>query len=376
MQNTPVSTQNTEQTPVETTPTTVPLPEKQEIPTQASNEITENVNAPIHLDTVPVVENIPVSPTQTLEQNVTAQPVVEIPQEVITNQPTQTPNLEEMPIIMEPSVAQPVIQNTQAKEPQNEVTYVENVQETIKTNEIPTTEKAELEVSTISDSTLTPEIQIPEPTTVIENIEVPSPAQEEVITPVPETNIFDVPSEVVMPSPVETKPEPQPTEQTLSQASETPITNETPAIEQTVISEPPVIEIPTNTQPQPIEISTNNEVPTTIENLENQSTSEPVSVITEKPVEEEQPIITEQVISEPITPVVNEQPKLEVLETNNTTLEEPDTPLPEPIIETQVIDEPKLEEAPVIEEPTGNRFIQTDFIENRTEESQNNNTNI
>jgi len=35
-----------------------------------------------------------------------------------------------------------------------------------------------------------------------------------------------------------------------------------------------------------------------------------------------------------------------------------------------------LEEAPVIEEPTGNRFIQTDFIENRTDESQNNNTNI
>lgn len=75
-------------------------------------------------------------------------------------------------------------------------------------------------------------------------------------------------------------------------------------------------------------------------------------------------------------PVVNEEPKLEVLETSNQTLEEPDIPLPEPIIEPQIIEEAKLEETPVIEEPTGNRFIQTDFIENRTDESQNNNTNI
>lgn len=391
VENTPVSNTNTEQTPIETV--AVVETNKTSVIEQPASQTVAQPQPTMQIETVPVVENIPVTPTQTLEQNntvVAETPIVENmqvenPQIGTTEQLKTTPNLEEMPIIIEPSVA-PVVPSVQeTTEPQGEVINAENISQPITTNE-ETTREIELE-SVSSDSPVinsVPEVvaeqsvvetqQTIETTPVVENLVQELPVQEQVTPSIPESNIFDTPNdniegqpkeESIIPNTMETKIEAEPVQPVITEINENQMVNVSPVVEQPIINETPVIEVPIVNEKAEITDTSTSEMPI-----------EQVNTVSKNIVEEETPIITEQVISEPIVPVVNEEPKLEVLETSNQTLEEPDIPLPEPIIEPQIIEEAKLEEAPVIEEPTGNRFIQTDFIENRTDESQNNNTNI
>ncbi len=391
VENTPVSNTNTEQTPIETV--AVVETNQTSVIEQPASQTVAQPQPTMQIETVPVVENIPVTPTQTLEQNntvVAETPIVENmqvenPQIGTTEQLKTTPNLEEMPIIIEPSVA-PVVPSVQeTTEPQGEVINAENISQPITTNE-ETTREIELE-SVSSDSPVinsVPEVvaeqsvvetqQTIETTPVVENLVQELPVQEQVTPSIPESNIFDTPNdniegqpkeESIIPNTMETKIEAETVQPVITEINENQMVNVSPVVEQPIINETPVIEV-----------STVNEKAENTDTLTSEMPTEQINTVSENIVEEETPIITEQVISEPIVPVVNEEPKLEVLETSNQTLEEPDIPLPEPIIEPQIIEEAKLEEAPVIEEPTGNRFIQTDFIENRTDESQNNNTNI
>lgn len=391
VENTPVSNTNTEQTPIETV--AVVETNQTSVIEQPASQTVAQPQPTMQIETVPVVENIPVTPTQTLEQNntvVAETPIVENmqvenPQIGTTEQLKTTPNLEEMPIIIEPSVA-PVVPSVQeTTEPQGEVINAENISQPITTNE-ETTREIELE-SVSSDSPVinsVPEVvaeqsvvetqQTIETTPVVENLVQELPVQEQVTPSIPESNIFDTPNdniegqpkeESIIPNTMETKIEAETVQPVITEINENQMVNVSPVVEQPIINETPVIEVPTV-----------NEKAENTDTLTSEMPIEQVNTVSKNIVEEETPIITEQVISEPIVPVVNEEPKLEVLETSNQTLEEPDIPLPEPIIEPQIIEEAKLEETPVIEEPTGNRFIQTDFIENRTDESQNNNTNI
>lgn len=391
VENTPVSNTNTEQTPIETV--AVVETNQTSVIEQPASQTVAQPQPTMQIETVPVVENIPVTPTQTLEQNntvVAETPIVENmqvenPQIGTTEQLKTTPNLEEMPIIIEPSVA-PVVPSVQeTTEPQGEVINAENISQPITTNE-ETTREIELE-SVSSDSPVinsVPEVvaeqsvvetqQTIETTPVVENLVQELPVQEQVTPSIPESNIFDTPNdniegqpkeESIIPNTMETKIEAETVQPVITEINENQMVNVSPVVEQPIINETPVIEVPTV-----------NEKAENTDTLTSEMPTEQINTVSENIVEEETPIITEQVISEPIVPVVNEEPKLEVLETSNQTLEEPDIPLPEPIIEPQIIEEAKLEETPVIEEPTGNRFIQTDFIENRTDESQNNNTNI
>ncbi len=391
VENTPVSNTNTEQTPIETV--AVVETNQTSVIEQPASQTVAQPQPTMQIETVPVVENIPVTPTQTLEQNntvVAETPIVENmqvenPQIGTTEQLKTTPNLEEMPIIIEPSVA-PVVPSVQeTTEPQGEVINAENISQPITTNE-ETTREIELE-SVSSDSPVinsVPEVvaeqsvvetqQTIETTPVVESLVQELPVQEQVTPSIPESNIFDTPNdniegqpkeESIIPNTMETKIEAETVQPVITEINENQMVNVSPVVEQPIINETPVIEVPTV-----------NEKAENTDTLTSEMPIEQVNTVSKNIVEEETPIITEQVISEPIVPVVNEEPKLEVLETSNQTLEEPDIPLPEPIIEPQIIEEAKLEETPVIEEPTGNRFIQTDFIENRTDESQNNNTNI
>jgi len=391
VENTPVSNTNTEQTPIETV--AVVETNQTSVIEQPASQTVAQPQPTMQIETVPVVENIPVTPTQTLEQNntvVAEAPIVENmqvenPQIGTTEQLKTTSNLEEMPIIIEPSVVPAVPGVQETPEPQSKAINTENISQPVTTNE-ETTRDIELEsissVSPVINSV--PEIVVEQPVEetqqtieiipVVENLVQELPVQEEVTPSVPDSNIFDTPNtniegqpkeESVIPNTKETKIEVEPVQPVITEINENQMVNVSPVVEQPIINETPVIEVPIVNEKAEITDTSTSEMPI-----------EQVNTVSKNIVEEETPIITEQVISEPIVPVVNEEPKLEVLETSNQTLEEPDIPLPEPIIETQVIDEPKLEEAPVIEEPTGNRFIQTDFIENRTDESQNNNTNI
>ncbi len=391
VENTPVSITNTEQAPIETV--SVAETNQTSMTEQPTSQTMVQPQSTMQIETVPVVENIPVTPTQTLEQNntvVAEAPIVENmqvenPQIGTTEQLQTTPNLEEMPIIIEPSVVPAVPGVQETPEPQSKAINTENISQPVTTNE-ETTRDIELEsissVSPVINSV--PEIVVEQPVEetqqtieiipVVENLVQELPVQEEVTPSVPDSNIFDTPNtniegqpkeESVIPNTKETKIEVEPVQPVITEINENQMVNVSPVVEQPIINETPVIEVPIVNEKAEITDTSTSEMPI-----------EQVNTVSKNIVEEETPIITEQVISEPIVPVVNEEPKLEVLETSNQTLEEPDIPLPEPIIEPQIIEEAKLEEAPVIEEPTGNRFIQTDFIENRTDESQNNNTNI
>ena len=391
VENTPVSNTNTEQTPIETV--AVVETNQTSVIEQPASQTVAQPQPTMQIETVPVVENIPVTPTQTLEQNntvVAETPIVENmqvenPQIGTTEQLQTTPNLEEMPIIIEPSVVPAVPGVQETPEPQSKAINTENISQPVTTNE-ETTREIELE-SVSSDSPVinsVPEVvaeqsvvetqQTIETTPVVESLVQELPVQEQVTPSIPESNIFDTPNdniegqpkeESIIPNTMETKIEAETVQPVITEINENQMVNVSPVVEQPIINETPVIEVPTV-----------NEKAENTDTLTSEMPIEQVNTVSKNIVEEETPIITEQVISEPIVPVVNEEPKLEVLETSNQTLEEPDIPLPEPIIEPQIIEEAKLEETPVIEEPTGNRFIQTDFIENRTDESQNNNTNI
>ncbi len=391
VENTPVSNTNTEQTPIETV--AVVETNKTSVIEQPASQTVAQPQPTMQIETVPVVENIPVTPTQTLEQNntvVAEAPIVENmqvenPQIGTTEQLQTNPNLEEMPIIIEPSVVPAVPGVQETPEPQSKAINTENISQPVTTNE-ETTRDIELEsissVSPVINSV--PEIVVEQPVEetqqtieiipVVENLVQELPVQEEVTPSVPDSNIFDTPNtniegqpkeESVIPNTKETKIEVEPVQPVITEINENQMVNVSPVVEQPIINETPVIEVPIV-----------NEKAENTDTLTSEMPTEQINTVSENIVEEETPIITEQVISEPIAEVVNEEPKLEVLETSTQTLEEPDMPLPEPIVETPIIEETKLEEAPVIEEPTGNRFIQTDFIENRTDESQNNNTNI
>lgn len=391
VENTPVSNTNTEQTPIETV--AVVETNQTSVIEQPASQTVAQPQPTMQIETVPVVENIPVTPTQTLEQNntvVAEAPIVENmqvenPQIGTTEQLQTTPNLEEMPIIIEPSVVPAVPGVQETPEPQSKAINTENISQPVTTNE-ETTRDIELEsissVSPVINSV--PEIVVEQPVEetqqtieiipVVENLVQELPVQEEVTPSVPDSNIFDTPNtniegqpkeESVIPNTKETKIEVEPVQPVITEINENQMVNVSPVVEQPIINETPVIEVPIV-----------NEKAENTDTLTSEMPTEQINTVSENIVEEETPIITEQVISEPIAEVVNEEPKLEVLETSTQTLEEPDMPLPEPIVETPIIEETKLEEAPVIEEPTGNRFIQTDFIENRTDESQNNNTNI
>ena len=391
VENTPVSNTNTEQTPIETV--AVVETNKTSVIEQPASQTVAQPQPTMQIETVPVVENIPVTPTQTLEQNntvVAEAPIVENmqvenPQIGTTEQLQTNPNLEEMPIIIEPSVVPAVPGVQETPEPQSKAINTENISQPVTTNE-ETTRDIELEsissVSPVINSV--PEIVVEQPVEetqqtieiipVVENLVQELPVQEEVTPSVPDSNIFDTPNtniegqpkeESVIPNTKETKIEVEPVQPVITEINENQMVNVSPVVEQPIINETPVIEVPIV-----------NEKAENTDTLTSEMPTDQINTVSENIVEEETPIITEQVISEPIAEVVNEEPKLEVLETSTQTLEEPDMPLPEPIVETPIIEETKLEEAPVIEEPTGNRFIQTDFIENRTDESQNNNTNI
>lgn len=391
VENTPVSITNTEQAPIETV--SVAETNQTSMTEQPASQTVVQPQSTMQIETVPVVENIPVTPTQTLEQNntvVAEAPIVENmqvenPQIGTTEQLQTTPNLEEMPIIIEPSVVPAVPGVQETPEPQSKAINTENISQPVTTNE-ETTRDIELEsissVSPVINSV--PEIVVEQPVEetqqtieiipVVENLVQELPVQEQVIPSVPDSNIFDTPNtniegqpkeESVIPNTMETKIEAETVQPVITEINENQMVNVSPVVEQPIINETPVIEVPIV-----------NEKAENTDTLTSEMPTEQINTVSENIVEEETPIITEQVISEPIAEVVNEEPKLEVLETSTQTLEEPDMPLPEPIVETPIIEEAKLEEAPVIEEPTGNRFIQTDFIENRTDESQNNNTNI
>lgn len=391
VENTPVSITNTEQAPIETV--SVAETNQTSMTEQPASQTVVQPQSTMQIETVPVVENIPVTPTQTLEQNntvVAEAPIVENmqvenPQIGTTEQLQTTPNLEEMPIIIEPSVVPAVPGVQETPEPQSKAINTENISQPVTTNE-ETTRDIELEsissVSPVINSV--PEIVVEQPVEetqqtieiipVVENLVQELPVQEQVIPSVPDSNIFDTPNtniegqpkeESVIPNTMETKIEAETVQPVITEINENQMVNVSPVVEQPIINETPVIEVPIV-----------NEKAENTDTLTSEMPTEQINTVSENIVEEETPIITEQVISEPIAEVVNEEPKLEVLETSTQTLEEPDMPLPEPIVETPIIEETKLEEAPVIEEPTGNRFIQTDFIENRTDESQNNNTNI
>lgn len=391
VENTPVSITNTEQSPIETV--SVAETNQTSMTEQPTSQTVVQPQSTMQIETVPVVENIPVTPTQTLEQNntvVAEAPIVENmqvenPQIGTTEQLQTTPNLEEMPIIIEPSVVPAVPGVQETPEPQSKAINTENISQPVTTNE-ETTRDIELEsissVSPVINSV--PEIVVEQPVEetqqtieiipVVENLVQELPVQEEVTPSVPDSNIFDTPNtniegqpkeESVIPNTKETKIEVEPVQPVITEINENQMVNVSPVVEQPIINETPVIEVPIV-----------NEKAENTDTLTSEMPTEQINTVSENIVEEETPIITEQVISEPIAEVVNEEPKLEVLETSTQTLEEPDMPLPEPIVETPIIEETKLEEAPVIEEPTGNRFNQTDFIENRTDESQNNNTNI
>lgn len=391
VENTPVSITNTEQAPIETV--SVAETNQTSMTEQPTSQTVVQPQSTMQIETVPVVENIPVTPTQTLEQNntvVAEAPIVENmqvenPQIGTTEQLQTTPNLEEMPIIIEPSVVPAVPGVQETPEPQSKAINTENISQPVTTNE-ETTRDIELEsISSVSPViNRVPEIVVEQPVEetqqtietipVVKNLVQELPVQEEVTPSVPDSNIFDTPNtniegqpkeESVIPNTKETKIEVEPVQPVITEINENQMVNVSPVVEQPIINETPVIEVPIVNEKAEITDTSTSEMPI-----------EQVNTVSKNIVEEETPIITEQVISEPIVPVVNEEPKLEVLETSNQTLEEPDIPLPEPIIEPQIIEEAKLEETPVIEEPTGNRFIQTDFIENRTDESQNNNTNI
>ncbi len=356
VENTPVSNTNTEQTPIETV--AVVETNQTSVIEQPASQTVAQPQPTMQIETVPVVENIPVTPTQTLEQNntvVAETPIVENmqvenPQIGTTEQLKTTPNLEEMPIIIEPSVA-PVVPSVQeTTEPQGEVINAENISQPITTNE-ETTREIELE-SVSSDSPVinsVPEVvaeqsvvetqQTIETTPVVENLVQELPVQEQVTPSIPESNIFDTPNdniegqpkeESIIPNTMETKIEAETVQPVITEINENQMVNVSPVVEQPIINETPVIEV-----------STVNEKAENTDTLTSEMPTEQINTVSENIVEEETPIITEQVISEPIVPVVNEEPKLEVLETSNQTLEEPDIPLPEPIIEPQIIEDNK-----------------------------------
>jgi len=339
VENTPVSITNTEQTPIETV--AVVETNQTSVIEQPASQTVAQPQPTMQIETVPVVENIPVTPTQTLEQNntvVAEAPIVENmqvenPQIGTTEQLKTTSNLEEMPIIIEPSVVPAVPGVQETPEPQSKAINTENISQPVTTNE-ETTRDIELEsissVSPVINSV--PEIAVEETQQtieiipVVENLVQELPVQEEVTPSVPDSNIFDTPNtniegqpkeESVIPNTKETKIEVEPVQPVITEINENQMVNVSPVVEQPIINETPVIEVPIVNEKAEITDTSTSEMPI-----------EQVNTVSKNIVEEETPIITEQVISEPIVPVVNEEPKLEVLETSNQTLEEPDIPLP------------------------------------------------
>lgn len=366
----------------------------------------QNTNTVSRIETVPVVENIPVTNTENLEQNNIAPTETQVEEKVTPVEPT-TPNIEEMPIIMEPSVVTPVQSNTIPEAQTNTTSEVVNPvvsQETVSAFEQEGQITPENITETIETSSETPVINeepivtnVEEPTVIETPSQVETPAQvaepviektqEPISTPVPESNIFDTPN---MPDTsvqtLETIPVPE--------TSVAEIKNEVPTIEtitpepvvENVVEQPNIIETPLMAETTIQEVNTESNIETI--NINDTPTVEPEPVIPVEPnkvgVEENIEPLVENVITTETIDTVNpvttehtttEEPKLEVLENTNT-LEEPDIPLPEPVVEEPISSVQTLEEAPVIEEPTGNRFIQTDFIENRKEETDENNTNL
>lgn len=368
--------------------------------------VVEPQNAVSKIEVVPVVENIPVTNTENIEQNNIAPVQVQV-EEKVTPVETTTPNIEEMPIIMEPSVVIPVQNNIVPEEQINttsEVVNTEIPQEPVSAFEQEVQITPENVTETIEPAPETPVINgEPVVTNIVEEpnvIETPLPVEasvqvaepvvekieEPVATPVQEANIFDTPNM----SDVSVKLEETPV------ISETPvneINNVVPTIE-TITPEP----VATNVVEQPNIMETPLTVETSIPKVNEEARVETITIndtptVSPEPVIPTEPIkVTEENIESPIENVITtetietinpvnaeqptiEEPKLEVLE-NNTTLEEPDIPLPELKPEEPISEVQTLEEAPKVEESTGNRFIQTDFIENRKEELENNNTNL
>lgn len=400
--STPVVENNVAPTPTVQPPIEPAAP----VVTQTVENIVEPQNTVSKIEAVPVVENIPVTNTENIEQNNVAPVQVQV-EEKVTPVETTTPNIEEMPIIMEPSVVIPVQNNIVSEEQINttsEVVNTEIPQEPVSAFEQEVQITPENVTETIEPAPETPVINgEPVVTNIVEEpnvIETPLPVEasvqvaepvvekieEPVATPVQEANIFDTPNM----SDVSVKIEETPV------ISETPvneINNVVPTIE-TITPKP----VATNVVEQPNIMETPLTVETSIPEVDEEARVETVTIndtptVSPEPVIPTEPIkVTEENIETPIENVITtetietinpvnaeqptiEEPKLEVLE-NNTTLEEPDIPLPELKPEEPISEVQTLEEAPKVEEPTGNRFIQTDFIENRKEEPENNNTNL
>lgn len=400
--STPVVENNVVPTPTVQPPIEPAAP----VVTQTVENIVEPQNAVSKIEVIPVVENIPVTNTENIEQNNVAPVQVQV-EEKVTPVETTTPNIEEMPIIMEPSVVIPVQNNIVPEEQINttsEVVNTEIPQEPVSAFEQEVQITPENVTETIETAPETPVINgEPVVTNIVEEpnvIETPLPVEasiqvaepvvekieEPVATPVQEANIFDTPNmsdvsvkleetpvisetpvneinnvvptiETITPKPVATNVVEQPNimETPLTVETSIPEVNEEARVETVTINDTPTVSPEPVIPTEPIKVTEEN-IETPIENVITTETIETIN-----PVNAEQPTI--------------EEPKLEVLE-NNTTLEEPDIPLPELKSEEPISEVQTLEEAPKVEEPTGNRFIQTDFIENRKEEPENNNTNI
>ncbi len=341
----------------------------------------QNTNTtPPQIETIQVVESIPViNNNQITEQNNTIETQ---PQEPISQEQTVVPNLEEMPIIMEPPVMMTANTNNQnVQTVQNQTNNInevnQNIQETVvqvEANPVPNENAnnvTNLETNIEPEQTVTPSVVeqnvIEQP--VVTPIEPQKPIIEEVAPTlqqtanVVETNIFDTPTIENDTLKVEEVPENINSTTTIKEEPITTIEpiNITPneAVVQEVPKQPTIETVSIE------EVKPYNEIPTV-----EPTTVENVSIQTETINE---PTMANQPINSTNTQII-EEPKLEVLENNNTTLEEPDIPLPEPIVEkpveSVVLEEVKEEN--VVE----NRFIQTDFIENRKEEQENNNTNM
>lgn len=400
--NTNIPAEKIESAPPVSTPS---VGEPISVPAQNTQNIEEHSPvAPIEV--VPVVESIPVvNNTQPIEESTKESNEIKVENKEVPNiapNPTSTiNNLEEMPIIMEPSIT-PAIPNTQIineqasvenQAPNSTQETIETVEETNATEDIntPVIEDAKLEEQVTLENKLDQtnedltvnnitETQVSNP--VIEQTTVETLVQvvEPVTTPVQETNIFDTPNMTDTNIQVEETPKiPEPPLTEINNAAPIiePITSE-PTITN-VVQKSNIVETPSPVEPVIQEFNIGERIKTIT--INDTPTVEPKSVIPAEPV----PTIVEEKIEPPVENVITtetisttspvttdqptmEEPKLEVLETNNTTLEEPDIPLPEPVVEEPVPSAQTLEEAPVIEEPTGNRFIQTDFMDNKSEE--------
>lgn len=373
MANTNIATTTTSipsNTPIVAAPTEVVNPVVQNV----VPEVAPNVN-PTPIETVPVIESIPVTNVAVAENtnNIAQETKTE---EINVPKEENKTNLDEMPIIMEPGV-----NNTNIEIPtQQVVTPTPAI-----TEEIINTPVEPVVANETINQTVEPVIENI-PIQEIKNIQ-PEPKIEEE-TKQPELNIFDIP---VSPTSNVINSNLQPIEQANNNVSEIPkevsIVNtiEEPVKEPELNTEVPQ-EMPNNTIEN--NVITQKAVPNSIATEQSVvvSTPEPTNVVNN--TVNTTPINTVEIPSANVNvqnivnnEVNNTEPqvpevKLEVLDNVNTTLEEPNIPLPEIPVQPMPTESTTLEPAPVVEEPAGNKFIQTEFIETNKETTQGDNTNL